>query len=48
MWDAISQYGLIVYFDRISTDANIADGPSRNQLEDAIALDWEQRGAVIL
>ena len=41
LWKTISMYGMIVYFDRISTDANISDGPSRNQLTIAKDCDWQ-------
>ena len=41
LWATISRYGVIVYFDRISTDANISDGPSRNDWTVATVCDWD-------
>ena len=43
LWEAISRFGLIVYFDRVSTDANIADGPSRNNFAVAKECDWVEQ-----
>ena len=40
LWETISRYGIIVFFDRISTDANISDGPSRDQWETAAECEW--------
>lgn len=42
LWTTISKYGIVVYFDRVSTDANISDGPSRYQLEMARKLGWDE------
>ncbi len=43
LWEAISRFGPIVYFDRISTDANTAGGPSRNNKAIANQCDWEEQ-----
>jgi hypothetical protein len=40
LWETIAKFGIIVYFDRISTDANISDGPSRNDFAIAKECDW--------
>jgi len=40
LWETIARHRMIVYFDRISTDANISDGPSRNDWEVAKTATW--------
>ena len=40
-WDMALDLGCSVYIDRISTDANCADAPSRNKLEIGEALGWK-------
>ncbi len=40
LWDTISQNRISVFFDRVSTDANISDGPSRNDWRVANEHNW--------
>ena len=40
LWDVINRNRIVVYFDRISTGANISDGPSRDDWTDAGAAEW--------
>ena len=41
LWETIARYNIIVYFDRVSTDANISDGPSRDHWDLKAECDWE-------
>ena len=43
LWDCINRHRIVVYFDRVSTDANIGDGPSRNIWSDADAAEWARQ-----
>ncbi len=43
LWDVINKNGIVVYFDRVATDANISDGPSRNYWADSDAAEWSVR-----
>ena len=40
LWEEVSRYRIILYLDRISTDANISDGPSRNDWSLQEECDW--------
>ncbi len=40
LWESVSRWGIILYLDRISTDANISDGPSRDDWAVARECDW--------
>ena len=42
LWDTIGRLGMVVYLDRVSTDANISDGPSRYELKLARSLEWDE------
>ena len=42
LWDTISRNRINVFFDRISTDANISDGPSRNEWRVANDHNWNR------
>ena len=39
-WDLGLQLDSMIYLDRISTDANPADDPSRNQIEKLLRRGW--------
>ena len=39
-WFQVSDLEVLMYLDRISTDANIADDPSRDDMSVAEALKW--------
>ena len=39
-WDQVAEFQVDIYLDKVSTDANPADGPSRNKVEEARALGW--------
>jgi hypothetical protein len=41
LWEIINRHSIIVYFDRISTDANISDGPSRDDWSVARDAEWK-------
>ena len=41
LWETIARHNIIVYFDRVSTDANIGDGPSRDHWDVKTECDWE-------
>ena len=46
-WDQLVDLDCLMYVDRVSTDGNIADGPSRGRSREAEAGGWEHREAVI-
>ena len=46
-WDQLVDLDCLMYIDRISTDGDIADGPSRGRSREAVAGGWEHREAVI-
>ena len=39
-WEMADRLQTIVYLDRIPTDSNPADDPSRNRMEEAERLGW--------
>ena len=39
-WEAVAEYHLDVYLDRVSTDANPSDGLSRDKVKEAKARKW--------
>ena len=39
-WDATMKLDSLIYLDRISTDANLADDPSRNRMEEIAKRGW--------
>jgi len=41
VWSRIARHQCIVYFDRVSTDANIGDGPSRDKWKDHEKCKWQ-------
>ena len=41
LWETIARYNIIVYFDRVSTDANISDGPSRDDWTLKFQCGWD-------
>ena len=46
-WDMTMKLDTLVYIDRVSTDANIADDPSRDKMEIVGELGWHWSEAVI-
>ena len=40
-WELVAEYEMVVYIDRVSTDANIADKPSRGDMAIATRCGWE-------
>jgi hypothetical protein len=40
-WDLALELNCSVYIDRVPTDANCADGPSRNKLQIGESLGWK-------
>ena len=40
-WDLALELDCSIYIDRVSTDANCADNPSRNKLQIGEALGWK-------
>jgi hypothetical protein len=39
-WDLVAEFQVDVYLDKVSTDANPADGPSRGKKAEAESLGW--------
>jgi hypothetical protein len=39
-WDLALELKCLVYIDRVPTDANVADGPSRFNFRDAVEAGW--------
>ena len=46
-WNQALELGALFYVDRVATDANISDGPSRGRSEEAVACGWERVKALI-
>ena len=46
-WDQALHLNALFYIDRVSTDANISDGPSRGRDREAIQGGWELRQAEV-
>jgi hypothetical protein len=40
-WTLVHDHNVMVYLDRVSTDANVSDGVSRSKVKEAIAIGWE-------
>ena len=39
-WDMVAEFGIDLYLDRVSTDANISDGVSRDKMNEAEDWGW--------
>ena len=39
-WDMVAEFGIDLYLDRVSTDANISDGVSRDKMDEAEEWGW--------
>ena len=46
-WQSVDESRTLVYLDRIPTDSNPADAPSRNRMSTAIELGWVITEAVM-
>ena len=42
-WDIVSEHGVSIYLDRVSTDMNISDEVSRGIFDVAKSCGWEER-----
>ena len=42
LWKLIASLEAVVYFDRVSTDANLSDGVSRGRVQEALDRGWSQ------
>jgi len=40
-WTLAHDYNVVVFLDRVSTDANVSDAASEPKVEEAVALGWE-------
>ena len=46
-WDQALKLKALFYIDRVATDANPGDGPSRDRTREAVACGWEEVQALI-
>ena len=42
-WALVRSLDVLVYIDRVPTDMNPADAPSRNEVARCLAMGWERR-----
>ena len=42
-WALVRSLDLLIYIDRVPTDMNPADAPSRDEIQRCLALGWERR-----